>query len=250
MRSWFAILFLLLVVITNIGTVHAEEVEVFIKGFDDGIRTNKQQDYDEAVMNAKMQAIERAGVDLEAITKVVNFQMKYKAVESKAKAILLPNFQVMDIGYLPDGTYQVVLSGKVQSGKIKPKYKELARDGFFILYENRVVKNTITGLEWVTGPDKDMNWEKAQSWIQSLKIDGGGWRMPTTNELKELYDEGNGDRNMTPLLKITGWWVWSGETKGSSGAWNFNFIPGTKGWYPRYASGGGRAFAVRSWDDG
>ena len=241
---------ILIILTMTIGQAHAEVVEVFIKGFDDGIKTTKQHDYDEAVMNAKMQAIERAGVDLESITKVINFQMKYKAVESKAKAILLPAFQVMDIGYLPDGTYQVVLSGKVQSGKSKPKHKELARDGFFILYENRVVKDSITGLEWVAGPDKDMSWEEAQLWVQSLKIGGGGWRMPTMDELNKLYNKGNGDRNMTPLLKITGWWVWSGETKGSSDARGFYFDGGYKAWGRRDTSGGRRAAAVRSRGDG
>ena len=64
-------------------------------------------------MNAKLQAIERAGVKIESITRIVNFQMKYKAVESKAEAVLLPGFQVMDMGYQSDGSYQVVLSGKV-----------------------------------------------------------------------------------------------------------------------------------------
>lgn len=95
----------------------AETVHVLIKGIDDGIKHSKQQDYCEAVMNAKLQAIERAGVEIQSITKVVNFKLKYDMVESKAKAILLPGFQIMDVGYQTDGTYQVVLSGKVRSGK-------------------------------------------------------------------------------------------------------------------------------------
>ena len=118
MRIWFAVL-IVLTMIT--GMAHAEVVDVLIKGVDDGVKTNKQHDYNEAVMNAKLKAIEQAGVKVESIVRVVNFQMKYKAVESKAKAVLLPGFQIMDIGYLPDGTYQVVLSGKVRSGKNGPK---------------------------------------------------------------------------------------------------------------------------------
>ena len=39
----------------------AETIDVFIKGIDDGVKTNKQQDYKEAVMNAKIEAIERTG---------------------------------------------------------------------------------------------------------------------------------------------------------------------------------------------
>jgi hypothetical protein len=50
--------------------------------------------------------------------------------------------------------------------------------------------------------------------------------MPTVDELEGLYKDGAGKRNMTLLMKTTGWYVWSGETKGSSGAWHFYFPTG------------------------
>jgi hypothetical protein len=100
---------------------NSEQIDVLIKGRDDGVKTSKQQDYKEAVMNAKLEAIERAGVEISSITRVVNFQTKFDMVESKAKAVLLPGFQVMDLGYQTDGTYLVVLSGKIQVGEIGPK---------------------------------------------------------------------------------------------------------------------------------
>jgi len=90
----------------------AEEIDVFIKGMDDGVKTSKQQDYAEAVMNAKLQAIERAGAEINSITEVVNFQLKYDMVESRAKAVLMPGFQIMDMEYQRDGTYQIVLTAK------------------------------------------------------------------------------------------------------------------------------------------
>jgi hypothetical protein len=99
--------------------VFCQTIDVLIKGIDDGIKTTKQRDYMEAVMNAKLQAIERAGVEIQSITVVENFQLKYDMVESKANAVLLPGFQIIDMGYQTDGTYQVVLSGKVQVGKMK-----------------------------------------------------------------------------------------------------------------------------------
>ncbi|MBL7086880.1 MAG: hypothetical protein ISS28_07300 [Candidatus Cloacimonetes bacterium] len=102
----------------------AQTIDITIKGIDDGIITNKQQDYKEAVMNAKLEAIERAGVEIESITKVVNFIVKYDMVESKAKAILLPGFHIMDLGYQKDNTYLVVLSGKVQSGGVMTKRED------------------------------------------------------------------------------------------------------------------------------
>lgn len=95
---------------------YSEVIDVMIKGVDDGLRTSRQKDYDEALMNAKLQAIERSGVEISSITRIVNFEMKYKVVESKAAAVLLPGFQILDIGYQTDGSYQIVLAGKVQLG--------------------------------------------------------------------------------------------------------------------------------------
>jgi hypothetical protein len=54
--------------------------------------------------------------------------------------------------------------------------------------------------------------------LESLNIDGGGWRLPTIDELYTLYEKGKGERNITPLLKIRVWMVWSNETLGSSSA--------------------------------
>jgi hypothetical protein len=94
------------------------------KGFDDGVKTTRQQDYAEAVMDAKLKAIQKAGVEVKAITEVENFQLRYDLVESRSEGVLLPGFRIEDIGYLADGTYQVVLSGKVKViEKEKPQPK-------------------------------------------------------------------------------------------------------------------------------
>ncbi|MBC8466589.1 MAG: DUF1566 domain-containing protein [Deltaproteobacteria bacterium] len=128
--------------------------------------------------------------------------------------------------------------------------KVIKRDGVYVAYANGIVKDTKTGLEWKVGPDRETNWNEARSWVQSLSLDGGGWRMPTTDELAGLYERGKGDRNMTPLLKTTGGWVWAGETKGSSSAWFFRFDAGGRDWGTRGNSVHVRAFAVRSRSDG
>ena len=127
--------------------------------------------------------------------------------------------------------------------------KEVGRDGLYVAYADEIVKDTKTGLEWIAGPDKNINWKEAKSWVQNLKLEGGGWRMPTTDELRTLYKKGAGSHNMMPLLKTTGWYVWSGETKGSSLARYFNFGDGSMWWYTRDRSGSRRAFAVRSRSD-
>lgn len=88
-----------------------------------------------------------------------------------------------------------------------------------------VITDSETGLEWVVGPDRDTNYSQAEQWVASLKVAGGGWRMPTRQELRTLYLEGVGQRNMDPAFKTTGWWVWA-EPRGSSSAWGFSFNTG------------------------
>jgi len=88
----------------------------------------------------------------------------------------------------------------------------VGRDGAYIAYANGIVKDSSTGLEWKVGPDRDISWDEAKEWVEELDIDGGGWRLPTNNELFNLCNANRGTRNMTPLLKTTGWFVWSGET--------------------------------------
>ena len=126
----------------------------------------------------------------------------------------------------------------------------MERDGIYVAYANGIVKDTKTGLEWKVGPDKNTTWNEAKSWVQSLNLDGGGWRMPTLDELEGLYRKGAGDCNMTPLLKTTGLGVWSGETEGSSNARLFGFDTGDRYWNTRNDSYNRRGFAVRSRNDG
>ncbi len=322
-------LFLFAILITIPLSSFSETIDVMIKGVDDGVKSSKQQDYKEALINAKLEAIERAGVQIQAITQVVNFQTKFDMIESKAKAVLLPGFQVMDIGYQSDGTYLVILSGKIQTvsegleskelkyaknlvergqklkakrivndiiknsnddkviaeaiyyqilwdfsineqdtfDKLKAYYpdskwlseaekivikrrkerlREIARDGNFIKYVTGVVYDKNTGLEWYAGPDRPTRWNEAKAWVENLTVAGGGWRMPTIDELKTLYQKGAGTRNLTSLLKTTGVYVWSGEARSSTSDWCFHFRRGKKHWFHRdVRPTHERGFAVR-----
>jgi hypothetical protein len=133
------------------------------------------------------------------------------------------------------------------AAQLKSKNQEIGRDGHYIAYASGVVRDTKTGLEWVAGPDKATNFDEAKRYVENLTVAGGGWRLPTKEELETLYEKGKGSQNMTPLLKTTGLYVWSGESKDSSTAWGFSFLSGSGVWI-----GGGysdffiRAFAVRS----
>lgn len=95
-----------------------ETIEVRIKGIDDGVKSTKQQDYKEAVLFAKREAIERAGVEMVSVSKVTNMQLYEDYVEAKAQAILLGGYEVLDLGYSEEGIYQVVLVGKIKMAAI------------------------------------------------------------------------------------------------------------------------------------
>ncbi len=129
------------------------------------------------------------------------------------------------------------------------KAKIIDRDRHFYKYDTGVVYDKKTGLEWVAGPDKDTDRYEAKRWVYNLNVEGGGWRMPTTAELKTLYKEGAGSRNMTPLLKTTGWYVLSSETDDRYSAWDFHFPIESSGWFLNTlfedAGHDARGFAVR-----
>lgn len=256
-------IFLLLFSIGSMAS--AEVIDVNIKGMDDGGKTTRQQDYREAVMNAKLQAIEQAGASIDSITQVVNFELKYDAVESKSRAILLPGFQIIDIGYIADGTYQVVLVGKIQTSEQVPPAvgqrpsvsasRETARDGRFIAYDNGTVLDTWTNLMWAAKDNGgNINWAIAKSYCKNYR--GGGysdWRMPTQNELAGLYDQSEHphksdcgyDVHLTALIHLTCPISWASETRESEAA-VLDFLGGAQPWYNQSGNFNFRALPVRS----
>jgi hypothetical protein len=211
------IIFLLCFALSTGASVSAATIDVLIKGMDDGVKTSRDRDYAEAVMNAKLQAIERAGVSVKSMTKVENFQLKYDMVESKAAALLLPGFQVIDMGYQQDGTYQVVLSGRVQPMQSIPEEGSLwgklrstptafekftqVRDVWlqasigdienqYVNNEDGTVTDRKTGLMWLKSYEIRENIVETRDYVQRLnqnKFAGfSDWRIPTLNEIASL----------------------------------------------------------------
>ena len=118
----------------------------------------------------------------------------------------------------------------------------IERDDHYLKYDNGVVYDSKTGLEWIAGPGRNMNWNEAKAWAEGLEIDGSGWRMPTRKELETLYQEGKGKRNMTRLLETEAWWAWSAEHDESASSSLFDFSRGERDWHSRTP----RAYAVRA----
>ena len=125
---------------------------------------------------------------------------------------------------------------------------KLACEGRFLKYGNGIVKDMETGLEWIAASDRDTSWSQAKTWADSLYVNGGGWRMPTLEDLKTLSGscpKGGGRRHTTPPLQKE-YPVWSLNRRGPKAAYRFPFALGWDYWIT--AGGKGlkfRAFAVR-----
>jgi hypothetical protein len=95
------------------------------------------------------------------------------------------------------------------------------------------------GLQWRVGPDRDLSWNQAFEWVNSL---GGGWRVPSIGELEGLWNAGVNNTDWGPF-RNNGFLVWSGNHT------VFCFFSGDVFQYPQQAVAiATRAFAVRSPD--
>ncbi len=134
--------------------------------------------------------------------------------------------------------------------------KEIDRDGRFIAYANGTVLDTSTGLMWASNDNGEaINWNDAKKYCDNFL--GGwytDWRLPTLDELAEIYDTGPGYMQeccfscsrlkITELIKLSCACIWSGETDGD-GAAHFVFRDGFRGWNFQPNYGINRVLPVR-----
>jgi len=113
--------YLIIILLCFYPIAYSQTIDVNIFGFDDGIITNRQKDYSEAVLSAKREAIERAGCRINALSKLKNSKLIREYIESAAQSRLLPGYNIIDIGYSSDGYYQIRLIAKIRIQDIHPK---------------------------------------------------------------------------------------------------------------------------------
>jgi hypothetical protein len=105
------------------------------------------------------------------------------------------------------------------------------------------ITDIVTGLQWKIGPDRDFDWHSANIWIANLE---GDWRMPTLDELEELFDAGITTETWGPFDN-TGWLVWCVDYASRNMAYRFCFIPNDVFFGSHMsAPSGQRVFAVLS----
>lgn len=123
-----------------------------------------------------------------------------------------------------------------------------SRDGQGIVTDSR------TKLQWYLGPNQDMSWTQAQAWAEGLGVGGGGWRLPTMSELRDIYGSGiyvePGKRysfRIDPAFQLTGCCPWSSESTDGRRASFILFNGGGESSGNRDSvSSGSRGLAVRA----
>jgi hypothetical protein len=78
-------------------------------------------------------------------------------------------------------------------------------------YNNPVAINESTvrigSLEWQLAPALGlMDWQTAKTYCETLTLAGGGWRLPSTDELKSLYDSKPRGNAANPPLDFAAYW--------------------------------------------
>jgi hypothetical protein len=190
----------------------------------------------EAEAKAKSEEIERLKAELAKAKADAEAIAKYEEAERiKAEQIAKADAKKQEFKIVTSAVDQAEISTKIFDS-----------DGRFEKLASGVIRDKQSSLEWYAGPDKNTVWDDANERADGLRIDGGGWRMPTLEELKGLYQKGVGSRNMTTLLETTGWLIWSGETAGPGGVLALDFGDGRELLAGRGDSVNKRGFAVRS----
>ena len=130
-----------------------------------------------------------------------------------------------------------------------------ADDGRWKVSKPQVITDTFTDAQWTQRDNLgDINWHDAKAHCANLKLDGGGWQLPTMNELSQLYSGAQGNKvacgasqcSAPKAFYLTGPWFWSSEQGNSSSvAWHFALTDGSRHSYPVSNTGNKRALCVR-----
>jgi len=145
---------------------------------------------------------------------------------------------------------------KVVNLKLADKVQAVASgiDKRFSASGNGTVRDSKTGLEWAQRDNgHDINWKSARSYCSNLSTAGGGWRLPSMDELEGIYDRsgtlttpcGDSTCQVSPLFSLTNWWYWSNQSNGSSEARLLLLLDGNRYSYPVSDSFRDRALCVR-----
>jgi hypothetical protein len=154
-------------------------------------------------------------------------------------------------------------SSRLEEEKAKKKKREVERfgkeifkeDGRFVAFIDDTVLDKTTNLMWAAQDNgSDINWPDAKSYCENYRVGGyTDWRMPTQDELVNLYDSGKNyktqrayDVHLTEFIKLSSCCLWGSEIRGSAATY-FRFDVGKRVWSPQSQGAiGYRALPLRS----
>jgi hypothetical protein len=193
---------------------------------------NRDKNLSFSEISAPAQATPRSDSDKLAHQKAALEREKHDLVQEKEelerqKALDAEREQLAAKQHKIEAGLQQLAVGKQPSASA---VGEFGRDGRFLAYNNGTVLDTVTNLMWAAKDNgSNINWADAKSYCVNYR--GGGyqdWRMPTQDELAELYDGSKTNHDgagITDLIEITNYWVWASETSGPDAA-DFDFYGG------------------------
>jgi tetratricopeptide (TPR) repeat protein len=88
--------------------------------------------------------------------------------------------------------------------------KDLRKERGRFSLEDGVIYDSQLGLEWAPSDGQVLNHYQAEGYARDLSLAGGGWRLPTSEELKSLYDKTK-PGNVDPVFGVGDQWVWTSE---------------------------------------
>jgi len=124
----------------------------------------------------------------------------------------------------------------------------LAADDKRFTLKDGVIYDSQLGIQWTPAPDRTMNHYQAEKYASELSLAGGGWHLPTIEQLKSLFDPSKRG-GIDAKFNVGEYWIWTSQLDGSSGAWDCNFLVDSGRRCRRddaYANGTVRVLAVRS----
>ena len=111
--------------------------------------------------------------------------------------------------------------------------KEVDRDGRFIAYDDNTVKDTETGLMWISDDIRSCPWSSGAEYCENYGVGFyNDWRMPTIDELSTLFDKSKinlHSNHITRLINIDGDCVWASGVAEKQKFAQYSFKSGNKG---------------------
>lgn len=126
--------------------------------------------------------------------------------------------------------------------------------------DSDTVRDSELALQWTRSDNgADIDWSQASAYCAALKLDGGGWTLPSTKQLLELVDHEQAGRSpcgsylgttvqcaVPAVFSLSGPFFWSKEPFAEHEAYGAFLATGTRLRYIRSARFNNRALCVRA----